>query len=287
MIKRTLKPTKEQRRSFEALWNSEAANTPLPPLSEWLDEEAAPLCLYETDSLSGQCIGLCLVQDAYEDPWIILLVSEKHRRKRIASRLLEAAKKAVSAPALYYMSNTKEGPLAKAFLKASGFEVFSRECIMQLSKDIVSIGSAPYLEKTHPVEDTLSLENTLPIVTLRSCSTDEFQPLYEACFDLPYQPDEGKYFQILSEDQTPVGGVALTPYKNGWFLFDLCILPKYRKRGYAQTAVAAAFREALDNGNLPDSILLHVSSLNVPAFTLYEKMGFTSVEENVLYELKL
>lgn len=275
MIKRTLKPTEEQRRSFEALWNSEAANTPLPPLSEWLDEEAAPLCLYETDPLSGQCIGLCLVQDAYDEPWIILLVSEGHQRKKIATRLLEAAKKAVSAPTLYYMSNTKEGPAALAFLKASGFEIFSRECIMKLSKDGVSSGN------------TRPLRSALPTVTLRPCSTKDFRPLYEACFELPYQPDEGKYFQILSENQTTMGGVALTPYKSGWFLFDLCILPKYRNRSYAKAAVLAAFHESLDNGSLPDSILLHVSSLNVPAFTLYEKMGFTPVEENVLYELKL
>ncbi|MBO7515710.1 MAG: GNAT family N-acetyltransferase [Lachnospiraceae bacterium] len=284
MIHRSFKPSEDQRRSFETLWNSEAS---LPPLSEWLDDENAPLCLYENDPLSGQCIGLCLVQDAYEDPWIILLVAKDHRRKKIATRLLEAAKKAVSAPALYYMSNAKETPETLAFLKSGGFEIFSRECIMKLSRDMLSP------EETVPDENVLSIgnthphENTLASVTLRPCTTKDFRPIYKACFDLPYQPDEGNYFQILSEDQTTVGGVALTAYKSGWFLFDLCILPKYRKKGYAQAAVAAAFREALEDGTLPDSILLHVSSLNAPAFSLYEKMGFAPVEERVLYELKI
>ncbi|MBR5658611.1 MAG: GNAT family N-acetyltransferase [Lachnospiraceae bacterium] len=265
MIHKITRLNKGLRESFQTLWNAGSAESPLPPLSEWTEAESSALFFYETDPVTGGCIGLCLVQDPDSDPWIFILVAKEHRRKGIATRLLEAAEDAVSSPALYYMSNTKEAPAANAFLKASGFGIFSRECIMKLPAD------RPETEIS-------------PSVKLRPCSANVFQPIYEACFDLPYQPDEGKFFQILNGDQTSVGGVALTEYKNGWFLFDLCILPKYRKKGYAQAAVEAAFREPLENGNLPDSILLHVSSLNAPAFALYEKMGFQAVEENILYE---
>ena len=71
----------------------------------------------------------------------------------------------------------------------------------------------------------------------------------------------------------------------GWFLSDLCILPKYRRKGYAAAAIHNAYSVALADGNKPEQICLHVSSANKPAFTLYEKLGFTPTQETILYTL--
>lgn len=269
MIHKTRKPNRELLRSFHEFWNAMASEYRLQPISEWIDDEVPMLYLYETDS-DGRCIGLCLVQCPDDEPWIYILVDKAHLRQNIATRLLASAKKAIGAPEIFYLSGSLQNPGACEFLEASGFEVYSRECIMEL-KAVVA--------EKHGSTGTASL------ISLSTCSPEDFCPVYETCFGMEFQPDEGNYYKILSSDQTLVGGVALTPYQNGWFLFDLCVLPEHRKHGYAEAAIAAALRQPHPTGQKTDRILLHVSTANQPAYTLYKKTGFTTIEENTLYTL--
>ena len=269
MIHKTRKPSRELIRSFHEFWNSMASEYRLQPISEWIDDDVPMLYLYEADS-AGQCIGLCLVQCPDDEPWIYILVDKAHLRQNIATHLLTAAQKAIGAPEIYYLSGARQNPGAREFLEASGFEVYSRECIMELKAGDTDKNAATC---------------TASLVSLSACSHEDFCPVYETCFGMEFQPDEGTYYKILSSDQTLLGGVALTPYQNGWFLFDLCILPEHRKHGYAAAAIAEALRQAHPSGQQPDRILLHVSTANQPAYTLYQKTGFTTIEENTLYTL--
>lgn len=277
MIYKTRKPNRELLRSFHEFWDSVATEYRLPPISDWIDDAIPMLYLYEVDP-GGRLMGLCLIQCPDDEPWIYILVDKTRLRQNTASRLLEAAQKTIKAPEIYFLAGSQPNPGTHEFLNASGFTIFSRECIMELKTPHTISGAALSIE-------TLAHEDE--IVSLSACMPEDFHPVYETCFGMEFQPDEGNYYKILSKDQVLLGGVALTPYQNGWFLFDLCILPKHRRHGYAAAAIAAALRQPLPTGAMPDRILLHVSSANHPAYTLYQKTGFTTIEENTLYTLTI
>ncbi|MBO7514782.1 MAG: GNAT family N-acetyltransferase [Lachnospiraceae bacterium] len=269
MIYTTDKPTDELKRSFEALWATAPAFPPMPPLSEWLDSEFDTFYAFESDPETGACNGLCLISSIGNEPWVYIYVSPEHRRRKIATHLLDAVKENFPGTAFYYMSVMFQSPEIEAFLKSVGFQVFTRECIMRLEA---------------PASETEASEHDSKI-RLSACTPEAFKPIYSKCFDLVFEPDEGNYFFIQDEAGRTVGGVALTAYMTGWFLFDLCILPKYRRKGYAAEAIHRAFSVCTANGAKPDQICLHVSSANKPAFTLYEKLGFTPAQETILYTL--
>lgn len=271
MIYTTDKPTDELKRSFEALWATAPAYPPMPPLSEWLDSEFDVFFAYEIDPETGACNGLCLISSIGNEPWVYIYVSPEHRRQKIATHLLDATKKNIPETALYYMSVMFQSPETEAFLKSTGFQVFTRECIMRLEA---------------PAFEAATLEDACKI-HLSQCTPEAFKPIYSKCFDLVFEPDEGNYFFIQDHAGNTVGGVALTAYMTGWFLFDLCILPKYRRKGFAAEAIRMAFSVCTADGKKPDQICLHVSSANKPAFTLYEKLGFTPAQETILYTLPI
>jgi len=271
MIYTTNKPTDDIKRSFKALWATAPAYPPMPPLSEWLDSEFDVFYAYESDPETGICNGLCLILSIDSEPWVYLYVSPEHRRRKIATHLLDAVKKKLPETALYYMSDMFQGPESDAFLKFAGFQVFTREYILRLEA---------------PASETVISEDACK-VRLSSCTPKAFKPIYSKCFELQFEPDEGNYFFIQDEEGRTVGGVALTAYMAGWFLFDLCILPKYRRKGYAADAIRLAFSVRTAEGEKPDQICLHVSSANKPALTLYEKLGFMPTQETILYTLPL
>lgn len=93
---------------------------------------------------------------------------------------------------------------------------------------------------------------------------------------------------VWEEDGQPVGviNVARRGASDIWMIGNVAVLPEYRRRGIARQLVAAALDLARARGAA--RVLLDVVEGNVPAFALYESMGFVhytgSVELDYLPE---
>lgn len=79
---------------------------------------------------------------------------------------------------------------------------------------------------------------------------------------------------VWEEDGKPVGltNVLRVGATDCWMIANVSVLPEYRRRGIARKLVEASMEYARSRG--AKSIVLDVIAGNVPAYTLYEKLGF-------------
>jgi len=79
---------------------------------------------------------------------------------------------------------------------------------------------------------------------------------------------------VWEEDGKAVGltNVLRQGSTDRWYIGNVAVLPDYRRRGIARKLVEACVQLAKDRGT--KSITLDVVHVNVPAYTLYEKLGF-------------
>ena len=102
----------------------------------------------------------------------------------------------------------------------------------------------------------------------------------QECFSLPWS--EKSFEDSISREDTIFlvceDASVVTGYMGMYVSFDeasvtnVAVSPAFRKKGYGEQLVAVAKEKAKDAG--AESIFLEVRVSNVPAISLYKKMGF-------------
>ena len=88
-------------------------------------------------------------------------------------------------------------------------------------------------------------------------------------------------FQIILEDEKPVGRLYINQTEEEIRIVDIALLPKFRGKGMGSSLIKQVLAEGKQK-RLP--VRIHVQQFN-PAFQLYEKLGFQTVDEDGVYFL--
>ncbi|MBQ3558582.1 MAG: ribosomal protein S18-alanine N-acetyltransferase [Agathobacter sp.] len=109
---------------------------------------------------------------------------------------------------------------------------------------------------------------------------DAVVQIEQECFSLPWS--EKSFVDSISREDTIFlvceEASVITGYMGLYISFDeasvtnVAVSPNFRKRGYGEQLVATAKEVAKDAG--AESIFLEVRVSNVPAISLYKKLGF-------------
>ena len=103
--------------------------------------------------------------------------------------------------------------------------------------------------------------------------------LENAC-NLPHWENRKLTF-VMFDENTPVGFISADYVLDECSIYDVGVLPKYRKKGIAQSLINALISECKQRDFA--FITLEVRSENAPAVRLYEKCGFTLVGKRKNY----
>ena len=92
---------------------------------------------------------------------------------------------------------------------------------------------------------------------------------------------------IYEVDSKPVGLINFGRHKNipDWFIGNITVLPEYRRRGIARKLVEESLAE-LRNRHA-EIAHLEVIAENLPAYRLYENLGFEAYSSSSDYEIQL
>ena len=197
---------------------------------------------------------------------------------------LKRLKSRFGSPEVVYQCLTRD-PDAEAFIKAKGLSFLRGECLMEAERTGASHGAET---KTGPGAGGLAKA----AISFRAAGTAE-RPLLLSLHKKAFgESPEGFIDTVLSDqdslsrvilaDGEPAGLFHLT--KSGGALFYLCgfgILPGFRGRGLAKAALSRILADCPAGGRL----FLQVSTENAPAFSLYQSMGFLTVNRQDYYGL--
>jgi ribosomal protein S18 acetylase RimI-like enzyme len=123
------------------------------------------------------------------------------------------------------------------------------------------------------------------------------QKFKDFCEEDPLNPEDSnhKIFIICDNDSTRTGLIWICNREPFWrfkenhvWIYNLHVLPQYRKRGLAKKLMLKAEDWCVEQGL--DTLALHVIDNNIPARRLYELMDYKLVEthnESCFYEKKL
>ena len=187
-----------------------------------------------------------------------ITVDPDYRRQKIATNLflrLVAEYETKSFSIAIDPDNTT----AKHFLEKIGFTYSSTEAAMQLSKEDFSFDAEPIELKS---ENYISEndENMIP------------QTIYPS--------NTLKITGIVDGEE--VGYLYISYAEVCFALFDIEIKENYREMGYGNRLLQTALKDAFKHAN---TVVLHVSSNNIPAINLYQKIGFKTSQKVDMYEL--
>ncbi len=90
----------------------------------------------------------------------------------------------------------------------------------------------------------------------------------------------GAEFQVILQDEVPIGRLIVARKADEIELMDIALLPAYRGTGIGTALVRALQTEAAQAGK---RVRLYVESFN-PAHWLYERLGFVKVGEVTFYD---
>jgi len=95
------------------------------------------------------------------------------------------------------------------------------------------------------------------------------------------------YGFIYEEDNRPVGLVNFGRQRNvpEWYVGNVTVLPGYRRRGIARKLIEASLEEL--RNRKAQAVLLEVIDENLPAYRLYESLGFTAYSGSSDYDVQL
>ena len=88
-------------------------------------------------------------------------------------------------------------------------------------------------------------------------------------------------FDVILVDGEPAGRLIVARREVAIHIVDISLLPEYRSRGVGTRLLRSLIGEAEGSGR---KLTIHVE-MNNPARTLYERLGFTVVEEQGVYLL--
>lgn len=91
---------------------------------------------------------------------------------------------------------------------------------------------------------------------------------------------------IWEEDGKPVGLITVSRRgtTDSWIIGNIAVLPEYRRRGIARKLVQAALEFIRERGR--NMVILDVIAENLPAYKLYESLGFTHYTSLIGLDLK-
>ena len=126
-----------------------------------------------------------------------------------------------------------------------------------------------------------------------STRTDELQALAwnpiqaEMFLNIQYKAQQQSYSlsypaaenNIILQDGQPVGRLLIDRSEESIHLIDIAILPDYRNHGVGAELISRLLGEAATRGR---EVVLTVFHTN-PAIHLYERLGFSKVDEESLY----
>jgi len=143
----------------------------------------------------------------------------------------------------------------------------------------------PYFKRVFEVQAYQMLADNIPeykpidYVELTKEDTPEIAELVKLTEPGPYAPNVielGKYVGIKDEGKL-VAMVGERIKLDGYTEVSLvCTHPDHRGKGYAKTLSGVIIEEIIERGETP---FLNVMTHNVPAFKLYEKLGFQTRKE--------
>lgn len=88
-------------------------------------------------------------------------------------------------------------------------------------------------------------------------------------------------FQIVLEDEKPVGRLYINQSEEEIRIVDIALLPEFRGQGMGSSLLKQVLAAGKQK-RLP--VRIHVRPSN-PAFHLYERLGFQKIDENGIYFL--
>jgi len=123
---------------------------------------------------------------------------------------------------------------------------------------------------------------------LTSEDTDDLREIYKLSGTPAWTPNAlnlGPFFGVRNDEERiiAVAGVHFVS-KYGAEIGNIATHPEFRRKGYAQCCVAAVTREVLRES---ERVVLHFFSDNLPAQSLYEKMGFIYSSADPVYFTKV
>lgn len=174
---------------------------------------------------------------------ICVYVLPEYRRKGIATSLFHNFLDDYEEYSIQ-ISIACNNTIAKAFLDDYEFEYASTECKMILNK--------------------ASFKSTYQENLLRLISKEDNSSI--------------TYRAILSD--SIIGSCRVFPSGNAAIIHDVEILETFRNKGYGYTLLTQVITELFDKY---DTIILHVTKENLPAYNLYKKLGFHITEKLEYY----
>ena len=116
-------------------------------------------------------------------------------------------------------------------------------------------------------------ERWLPAIAAleRQCFTDP----WSVEMLRPELPDDSHEFLLAVEGDTLLGYVGLMAVLDEGYLSNIAVSPEHRRQGIAEALLKALFVRA--RARKLSFVTLEVRAGNVPAQTLYRKLGFTEV----------
>lgn len=102
------------------------------------------------------------------------------------------------------------------------------------------------------------------------------------------EEDEIEWCYVLQHQDIPMGILKITmqPGCNQATLHHVAIRKKYRGYGYGKRLLTGALKQFFSMAENVQSILLHVTSNNVAAYSLYQSLGFTLLDSIPYYLLQ-
>lgn len=96
-------------------------------------------------------------------------------------------------------------------------------------------------------------------------------------YDAHYQ---GAEHLIILKDEQPIGRLYIHRTSKEIRLMDVTLLPVYRRQGIGSQIIGDLLRES-EQSNRP--VTLHVEIINPDAYRLYERLGFTAVNQQGIH----
>lgn len=212
-----------------------------------------------------------------------IVVHTGWRRRQLGSRLLGLVRSQDGNPTTLQCNCNRSWRAGTAFLAHHGFTTVRREKLMQRegpspgrAKPLVDLAIRPFGSRGDP--DTWSALHN------RSYrDAPDFVPLTVADADV-HRDKPGFRFWFAERDGVPVGFCHVSQQSIGTARIDsLVVDPDHRGRGIGRTLLTVVLG-ALAGAGL-GSVALGVRADNHAAVNLYEKAGFTTVDEMITWWL--
>jgi GNAT superfamily N-acetyltransferase len=125
-------------------------------------------------------------------------------------------------------------------------------------------------------------ENELRLVDWSAEQKDAFIRMQFEAQDTDYRRNySGASFDVIEAEGQPVGRLYVDRRRDEIRIIDITLLPEHRGRGIGTLLIRGVLNEAATAGK---RVSIHVERNN-PARRLYERLGFTPVEDRGVYLL--